>query len=54
MHLPFDIQLTLQDLVALTPVNLILIPLLGLTALVINIPVVGSLFAKGCALVFGH
>lgn len=49
-----NIHLTLQDLIALNPVNLILVPLLSITALVVNIPVVGPLFAKGCALVFGH
>jgi len=54
MHLPFDIQLTLQGLVALNPVNLILIPVLSIVALVTSIPVVGPLFIKGCALAFGH
>jgi len=54
MHSSFDIQLTLQGLVALNLVNLVLIPALSITALAVNIPIVGPIFAKGCALAFGH
>ena len=49
-----NVLLTLQDLINLNSANLILIPLLSITALMVNLPIVGPLFAKGCAFVFAH
>lgn len=54
MYPPFDIQLTLQDLIALNPANLILIPVLSVTALVVNIPILGPLIMNVCRVVTGH
>lgn len=47
-------QLTFWDLVIVNPWNWVLIPWLGLTALILNMPLVGPIIGQAFAFLTGH